>query len=439
MARTMVVFPTPGPPVTTRSGQRAAFSTARRCSSASSVFVSRSNRATASAKPGSAGHSDVASRASRAARRASVSGLVDERAAERVEARALEGLGPLGHHVAGPRDRDERVVEARERVGARRLDLARVRCEEASGSARQVLRDHEAVALLDRVAERLEQRSLHPLGRVLRDADRRGDPVGRTKPDPPDVDREPVGIARDDRDRLRPVALEDPRRELPARAVRLQEHHDVADGALLLPRADDGVRPRAPEACDLAQPLGVLVQHAQRVEPEARDDALRGDAADPLDEPGAEVLLDARERARGELGHARRAELLAVVPIHLEDATRSDARPDGHARERADDREPVLAPGHRDLDDAEAGLGVLERHALDLAFDRDLDVLRHGGRPYSVHGPTRTHKRAEARRKIRRASFSRRSRAGRATARPRSHWSRSVLTFRMNGPVTDDE
>ena len=74
--------------------------------------------------------------------------------------------------------------------------------------------------------------------------------------------------------------------------MRLKEDHHVADRALLLPRGDERVGARPSEAAHLAQPMRLVVEDLERLEPELLDDPLRGDLADALDEPGAEVLLD---------------------------------------------------------------------------------------------------------------------------------------------------
>ena len=135
---------------------------------------------------------------------------------------------------------------------------------------------------------------------------------------------------------------------------------------------DERVGARASEAVHLAQAMRLFVEDLQRVEPELLDDALRGDLADALDEARAEVLLDAGERRRRELGHARRAQLLAVVLVDLDRPARPDARADADLRKEPTIASAIAAPGHVDLDDAEAGLAVSYVTTVDLAFDRDL-------------------------------------------------------------------
>ena len=227
------------------------------------------------------------------------------------------------------------------------------------------------MSLLDRVAQRLEQRSLHALGRVFRDPHLRGDPVGGPKADAPHVDREAVRIARDDRDRFRAVALEDAGREMHRRAVRLEEHHHVADRALLAPRRGELIGPNLSEPGDLAQAMRLLVEHLQRLELEMLHDALRGDLADAFDHPRAQVLLDPAERRWCELGDVRRADLLAVHLVDLDRAADAHPRSREDTGKEPDDGEAIAPVRHVHFHDAETRLVVFERDERDFAFDRD--------------------------------------------------------------------
>src|SRR4051812_43282040 len=102
-----------------------------------------------------------------------------------------------------------------------------------------------------------------------------------------------------------------------AHSVGLEEHHHITDRALLVPGRNELLGARPPKPWDLAQSLGLLLEHLQRIEPEARHDALSRDATDAFDEAGSQVPFDARERGRRELHHAGRTELLAVRAVDL--------------------------------------------------------------------------------------------------------------------------
>ena len=138
------------------------------------------------------------------------------------------------------------------------------------------------------VVHHLEDAGLHPLRRVGEDADRRRDAVGGLEADAAHVEREPVGLARDDVHRVRPVPAHDARREGRARAVRLQEDHHVAERALLAPRAREGRAALVAEAVDLARGGRCLPRaRAARRGRRSRRCAARASGPTPLMSPDA--------------------------------------------------------------------------------------------------------------------------------------------------------
>ena len=74
-------------------------------------------------------------------------------------------------------------------------------------------------------------------------ADLSCDLIGGEEADAADVTRQPVRILGEDLHGVGAVGTVDAHRAARADAVRVQEHHDVADRALSLPVVDDAARP----------------------------------------------------------------------------------------------------------------------------------------------------------------------------------------------------
>ena len=181
--------------------------------------------------------------------------------------------------------RDERIDRARERFTRVRLrsSALEVDLEQLRRTRHEIRFDRVHVTGVGRVVHRLEHARLHSLRRVLRDPEARGDSVRRLEPDAPHVEGQSIRLARHDADRVRAVALEDPDRQRRRRAVRLQKDHHFSHRALLAPRARDALDALLAEPFDLAEKLGLFVEHLQCVHAEGGDDALRVLLADALD------------------------------------------------------------------------------------------------------------------------------------------------------------
>src|SRR5437764_12128077 len=96
-----------------------------------------------------------------------------------------------------------------------------------------------------------------------------------------------------------------------ADTVRLQEDHDVADGLLLPPAFADARDQLGADALDFLEERGAFVDDGKSAFAEDLDDAPCGRRSDALDEPGAEISLDAFDRAGRQHAQAVSLELLA--------------------------------------------------------------------------------------------------------------------------------
>ena len=78
----------------------------------------------------------------------------------------------------------------------------------------------------------------------------------------------------------------------------VQEQHDLADHLLLGPAAADALGALGPDAGDLPQALGALLDGVEHGLAERLDQLAGVDRADALDHAGAEIALDALQRGR---------------------------------------------------------------------------------------------------------------------------------------------
>ena len=164
------------------------------------------------------------------------------RAVERQQVDQPLTLPGLDVDLAGDRDRLEC------RGHARRVDL-----QQLGPTLDQFVPGQVAVPVLGGLAERVAQPRADALRRVVRDAKRLRDPVGRQEADPIDLVGQAVGRRLHDAERLLAVLLVDPHREAGCDLQVLQEQHDRLDLLLLLPGAHDPLDPLGAEAGHLAQ------------------------------------------------------------------------------------------------------------------------------------------------------------------------------------------
>ena len=166
-----------------------------------------------------------------------------------------------------------------------------------------------------------------------------------------------------------PYGLEDLDRIGRGDAVPLEEEHHLADLALLRPGRGDALLPDRPDARDLAQPPGRLLDDLERLLAERLDQPLREDGPDPLDHAGAEVLLDAGDGGGNDGLVPLDLELLAELRVVGPPPVDAERLPGGETQDGADDGDGVGPAG-----DIQAGDDVLRLLAdVGDAGDRPLD------------------------------------------------------------------
>ncbi len=274
---------------------------------------------------------------------------------------------------------DDRLAGGGERREPR-LDPPRLDAEERHGFLQERRPRQEAVAALGRLAQEVEEGGLDPLRRVLRQPQRRGDPVGAAEADAEDLDRQAEGALAHHRHRLLAVALVDLDRQAGGDAVRLQEHHQLLDAALLAEGAPDLAAALPADPRHLGKPLGAGLDDRQGFHAEARDQALGEPLADAAHQPRAEVALDPDD-GRGSDGLVGAdAELPAVAGVLLPAAGQPQAFAGLHGEEVADRGDQLALVRHRQPHDAPGALGVGEDDPLEDPFEES-GVGLGSGRP----------------------------------------------------------
>jgi hypothetical protein len=148
--------------------------------------------------------------------------------------------------LAGDEAPGQQILEAVGQRGARHR-------EQLAGALDQHVLGDVGVAVLDVLAEDVDQAGLEAGRRVLGLAQALGDRVGGAEADAPDLEGQPVRVVADDPDRVLAVALDDARGEGDRHAVAEQEHHHVLDVAVLGERGRDLVGAGAADAVDLGE------------------------------------------------------------------------------------------------------------------------------------------------------------------------------------------
>src|SRR5262249_6913066 len=139
--------------------------------------------------------------------------------------------------------------------------------------------------------------------------------VGALEADAPDVGGQAIRVGPHQVDGLVAVCLVDADGPGGADAVRLEEDHNGPHRLLLLPALADALDAARADALDLLEERRAVVDDLQGALAEDLDDLAGEVRADALDEPGAEVLLDAGCRVRRGGAEAVRLELQAVVAV----------------------------------------------------------------------------------------------------------------------------
>src|SRR5436190_5898537 len=197
------------------------------------------------------------------------------------------------------------------------------------------------------------------------DTDPFGDFVGGFESDAVDVVREQIRVRANALDGALAVSFVNAHRAAGAHAVRMKEHHDLANDLLVRPCRFDFCAAHRTDAFDLLQTAGLTFNDVENSVAEFFDELLRVNGADTFDHAAPEIFLDSFERGRGRaldnVGAELQAELRVAHPLALGGQPFAGA----HRWERADDRNEIAMPFSLDLHDGEPVLLVEERDALD--------------------------------------------------------------------------
>ena len=128
---------------------------------------------------------------------------------------------------------------------------------------------------------------------VLLIAHLRGYAVGCIETDAPDVIGKLIRILFDLGNRLLFILAVDLGGKGGAYAIPLQEHHNLLDVFLLFPAITDFLHPFLAETWHFKQPLYVVFNNVDCLQTESTDNSLGVCRADTLDQPAAEILLNA--------------------------------------------------------------------------------------------------------------------------------------------------
>jgi hypothetical protein len=140
------------------------------------------------------------------------------------------------------------------------------------------------------------------------------------------------GILGEDLDRIGAVGPVDTHGAARADAMRVQEHHDLADGALALPVLHDAARPDAADPRDVQEAIGLAIDDVEHAGAEGVHELFRQVRPDALDQPRPEVTFDALGRVGGRDANPGRLELLPVGPVLHPCAGRVQMLADGDVR-----------------------------------------------------------------------------------------------------------
>ncbi len=172
---------------------------------------------------------------------------------------------------------------------------------------------------------------------VVGDAEALGDGIGGLEPDAVDVQRQAVGVLPHPLDRLVAVGLVDAHRPGGADAMGLQKHHDLAHDLLLGPGAGHPLLALGPDALQLQQSFGLLLDDVEDLLAEGAHQLAGEMRADALDHARAQVLLDAFERRGRNDPQLLGLELKPVLAVVGPGAGALDVLTGRDAGRRADD------------------------------------------------------------------------------------------------------
>ena len=271
--------------------------------------------------------------------------------------------------------RQEQAVDLVDQIGDQRarlrrgidrlLDVRRIDAQERRRLLGKLRARHAAVALAQRLLEHMAEAGAQAERRIARDAEARGQLVGRGEADAADVLRKAVGIGAHHLDRALAVRFVDPRRAQGAEAVRVQIEHDLAHGLLLAPGLGDPSGEPAADARHLAQARRLVLDHLEHLVAERLHQLLGKAPADALDHARGEIGLHALGGAGRHDGDGAGAELRAEIRAGLPAALGAHHLAGCDLRAFADEGRGLALLGELDPQHAKAGGGIVEHHPLD--------------------------------------------------------------------------
>ena len=189
--------------------------------------------------------------------------------------------------------------------------------------------------------------------------------IGRLEADAPDVVGQLVRVLFDLGDGFVAVGAVDadgpPRRN----AMLGQKEHDLADFLLLLPALADSLQPFLPDAFDVQQKVGGLLEDFQRSLVVDGDDLGGEFRADAADRPRGQILFDAFRRGRmGRLEFVG-LELLPMLSVDHPATAGLDMLARRHRGRAADDRHQVFSSFDLHSQDGETILRVVVGDSFD--------------------------------------------------------------------------
>ena len=190
------------------------------------------------------------------------------------------------------------------------------------------------------------------------------DGVGRLEPDARHVARQPVRVGADGFHGLFPVGFIDADGPRGARAVGVEEHHDLAYGLAFRPCGLDAAAALGADLVHFFQARGVAVNDVEDPFAETLDQLFRQHGTDAADEPTAEVALDPLTRVRRGGAQGVRLELEPVAGVARPAALRGDGLPGVGAGQVADDGAGFWVPAPRAAQDGDALAGGRPRRSL---------------------------------------------------------------------------
>ena len=149
----------------------------------------------------------------------------------------------------------------------------------------------------------------------------------------------------------------------------VQEQHDLADHLLLGPARADAQRPLGPDAGDLLETFGRLLDGVEHGRTERLHQLAGIDRADALDHAGAEIALDALQRGRRGGLEEGGLELQPVRAVVDPDARGLDELAGADRGGGADHGHQVTLATRLDPQHAKAVVGIVVGHPLDQAAE----------------------------------------------------------------------